>query len=166
MKIKILILCILALNTLCNAQFVQNKSFSVMLANLLSHSVNEVGANDVNVDSTVVLLDARERPEYNVSHLKNAVWVGYNDFDMNRVKHIPKSKRIIVYCSVGFRSEKITEKLNKAGYVNVSNMVGGTFEWKNQNNKVVDNSEAETQKVHAYSKTWGVWLNKGEKVYN
>lgn len=45
-------------------------------------------------------------------------------------------------------------------------MVGGIFEWKNQNNIVVDNSGAETQKVHAYGKTWGMWLNKGEKVYN
>jgi len=156
----------IASNSICYAQLVQNKSFDVMLATLLSHSVKEVGAKDVNKDSTTVFLDSREKNEYNVSHLKNSIWVGYNDFDMSRVKRISKSQKIIVYCSVGYRSEKITEKLNKAGYTNVSNMVGGIFEWKNQNNMVYDNAGMETQKVHAYSKTWGVWLNRGEKVYN
>jgi len=137
-----------------------------MLATMLSHNVKEVGPKEVDRDSTAVFLDSREKTEYNVSHLKNAVWVGYDDFDLNRVKNIAKDKKVIVYCSVGYRSEKITEKLNKAGFKNVSNMVGGIFEWKNQNNAVVDNTGAETQKVHAYNKTWGMWLNKGEKVYN
>jgi rhodanese-related sulfurtransferase len=166
MKIIISLLLFIALHTLSFGQLVQNKSFNAMLTTLLSHNVKEFSIKEESKDSTSLFLDAREKNEYNVSHLKNAVWVGYDDFDINRVKHIPKSKKIVVYCSLGYRSEKITEKLNKAGYMNVSNMVGGIFEWKNQNNKVVDNSGAETQKVHAYSKTWGVWLNKGEKVYD
>jgi len=166
MKIIISLLLLIAFNTFSFGQLVQNKSFNAMLATLLSHNVKEVGTKEESKDSTSLFLDAREKNEYNVSHLKNAVWVGYDDFDINRVKHYPKSKKIVVYCSVGYRSEKITEKLNKAGYINVSNMVGGIFEWKNQNNKVFDNSGAETQKVHAYSKTWGVWLNRGEKVYD
>jgi len=166
MKIKFFLLLLVVFNTCCYAQLVQNKSFNAMLKTLLSHNVKEVGAKDESKDSTAVFLDSREKTEYNVSHLKNATWVGYDDFDMNRVKHIAKTQKIVVYCSVGYRSEKITEKLNKAGYTNVSNMVGGIFEWKNQNNTVVDNAGSETQKVHAYSKTWGIWLNKGEKVYN
>jgi len=166
MKIKIFLLLLLALNTICYAQLVQNKSYDTMLKTLLSHNVNEVGVKEESKDTVAVFLDAREKTEYNVSHLKNATWVGYDDFDISRIKHISKNKKIIVYCSVGYRSEKITEKLNKAGYSNVSNMVGGIFEWKNQNNAVVDNAGKETQKVHAYSKTWGIWLNKGEKVYN
>jgi rhodanese-related sulfurtransferase len=166
LKLKILILIFIASNTFCYAQLVQNKSFDVMLATLLSHNVKEVGAKDVNKDSTVVFFDSREKNEYNVSHLKNSIWIGYDDFDMSRVKQIPKTQKIIVYCSVGYRSEKITEKLNKAGYKNVSNLVGGIFEWKNQNNIVVDNAGMETQKVHAFSKNWGIWLYKGEKVYN
>lgn len=166
MKLKLLLLSLLLTFEVCNAQFVQNKSYSIMLSAILSHNVKEVGVKEESKDSTAIFFDAREKAEYNVSHLKNATWVGYDNFDMNRVKHIAKTQKIIVYCSVGYRSEKITEKLNKAGYTNVSNMVGGIFEWKNQNNVVVDNAGKETQKVHGYSKTWGVWLNKGEKVYN
>ena len=165
MKIKTLLLFLVAFNTSCYAQLVQNKSFNAMLKTLLTHDVKEVGAKDGSKDSAALFLDAREKAEYDVSHLKNATWVGYDDFDINRVKHIAKTQKIVVYCSVGYRSEKITEKLNKAGYTNVSNMVGGIFEWKNQNNIVVNNAGIETEKVHAYSKTWGVWLHKGEKVY-
>ena len=165
-KTKIYLLLFVSWSTFCSAQLVQNKSFDAMLSTLLSHNVKEVIIEEVNKDSTAIFLDSREKKEYYVSHLKNSIWVGYDDFDISRIKHISKNKKIIVYCSVGYRSEKITEKLNKAGYINVSNMVGGIFEWKNQNNKVFDNSGAETQKVHAYSKTWGVWLNRGEKVYN
>jgi len=165
LKLKIFLLFFVASNTFCSAQLVQNKSFDLMLSTLLSHNVKEIGTKEASKDSTTVFLDSREKTEYTVSHLNKAVWVGYDDFDMSRVKHIPKSQKIIVYCSVGYRSEKITEKLDKAGYTNVSNMVGGIFEWKNQNNIVVNNAGIETEKVHAYSKTWGVWLHKGEKVY-
>ena len=101
-----------------------------MLKTLLSHKVKEISAKDAKRDSTALFLDAREKKEFTVSHLKHATWVGYDDFDMTRVQTIPKDKKIIVYCSVGFRSEKITEKLVKAGYTNVSNVVGGIFEWK------------------------------------
>ncbi len=148
------------------SQFVQNKSYSAMLKALLSHNVKEIGVKEARNDSTAVFLDAREKKEYDVSHLKNATWVGYDDFNMNRVKGISKDKKIIVYCAVGYRSEKITEKLTKAGYANVINVVGGIFEWKNLGYPVVDNTGKETEKIHAYSKTWGIWLNSGEKVYH
>lgn len=163
---KLLILSSLLKLTVCHAQFVQNKSYSIMLKVLLTGNVKEISVKEGSNDSKVLFLDAREKTEFNVSHLRNAIWVGYNDFDMSRVKNIVKSQKIIVYCSVGYRSEKITEKLSRAGYTNVYNMVGGIFEWKNQNNTVVDNAGAETEKVHGYNKTWGIWLNKGEKVYN
>jgi hypothetical protein len=71
----------------------------------------------------------------------------------------------VVYCTVGVRSEKVGEKLKAAGYQNVRNLYGSIFEWVNQGNPVVDNQGKPTQQVHAYSRVWGVWLNKGEKIY-
>ena len=72
----------------------------------------------------------------------------------------------MVYCSLGVRSEDIAEKLKKAGYTAVFNLYGGIFEWKNKGFSVVDLQNKETQKVHAYSKNWGKWLLKGEKIYD
>lgn len=112
-----------------------------------------------------VLLDTREKAEYKVSHLENAQWVGYDTFDKKRLKDIPKDQPIVVYCSIGYRSERIGEQLLKMGYEEVYNLNGGIFEWVNQDQELVESKDKATDKVHAYSKSWGVWLDKGEKVY-
>ncbi len=145
---------------------VKSKAYGEMLDKLLSHSVNEIAVGEVDqTDPSIVYLDAREKNEYNVSHIKNAVWVGYDDFKMERLPEMDKADKIIVYCSVGYRSEKVSEKLVKAGYDNVFNLYGSIFEWVNQGYPVYDNQGKQTTKVHAYNKDWGQWLTKGAKVY-
>ncbi|MFZ1825955.1 MAG: rhodanese-like domain-containing protein [Chitinophagales bacterium] len=144
---------------------VNNKAYDVTLSTLLSHSVNEVDVNEVANSKDIVLLDAREKNEYDVSHIEGAIWVGYDNFNLNRINTIPKDKNIIVYCSVGYRSEKIAEKIIADGYTNVSNLYGGIFEWVNTNHTVVNDSNIPTDSIHAYDKAWGVWLQRGVKVY-
>ena len=112
-----------------------------------------------------MVLDAREKKEFDVSHLNGAIWVGYDDFRLDRVK-AEKDGRVVVYCSVGYRSEKIGEKLKKAGYSNVFNLFGGIFKWKNSAYPLVDDTGSETDYIHAYDADWGKWLVKGKKVYD
>ena len=114
-----------------------------------------------------IIFDTREPKEYKVSHLENAVCVGYDNFDIAKVEklHPNKNKKIVVYCSLGIRSETIGKKLMKAGYTNVYNLYGGIFEWKNKNFIVIDSEEKETNKVHTYNRDWSKWLKKGEKVF-
>ncbi|MFK8061384.1 MAG: rhodanese-like domain-containing protein [Polaribacter sp.] len=115
-----------------------------------------------------ILLDAREEKEFKVSHLKEAICVGYNKFDLKEtLKKLPKDKnaKIVVYCSLGVRSETVAHKLIKAGYTNVYNLYGGIFKWKNNNFKVVDTLGNATEKVHAFDKKWGKYLKKGKKIY-
>jgi 3-mercaptopyruvate sulfurtransferase SseA len=81
------------------------------------------------------------------------------------VEGFPKQSNVVVYCSVGYRSERVGEKLLGAGYQHVHNLYGSLFEWVNEGNPVVDKQEKPTQRVHAYSRLWGVWLKRGEKVY-
>ncbi|MBK8965792.1 MAG: rhodanese-like domain-containing protein [Saprospiraceae bacterium] len=136
-----------------------------MLKTLLRHSVPEIDVQASARDSsTVVFLDAREPSEFAVSHIRGAVSVGYDHFDLKKLSALDKKSRIVVYCSVGYRSEKVAEKLIAAGYKNVSNLYGGIFEWVNQGFPVFDQA-GKTNRVHAYDRTWGVWLDKGEKVY-
>lgn len=116
----------------------------------------------------IVLLDSREKIEYETSHIKNAVCVGYDKFKLKKIKKLlPKDKNtpIVVYCSLGIRSEDIAEKLKKAGYTNVYNLYGGIFEWKNQDNSVVDNKGETTENVHTFNEDWSIWLKKGVKIY-
>ncbi len=124
--------------------------------------------NDIALTDGVLLLDTRKKEEYEVSHLKNAIWVGYKAFDQDLVRSkIPnKEAAIVVYCSIGVRSENIGEKLMAMGYSNVKNLYGGIFDWKNKNNPVYNRNNQETDSVHAFSKHWGKLLKKGIKVYD
>lgn len=112
-----------------------------------------------------ILLDTRERTEYDVSRIRGARWVGHDDFNIKRVSRIAKTDTIIVYCSIGYRSERVGEKLLKAGYTNVFNLYGGIFYWKNSDGAVVDSQNDTTERVHCYDENWGRFLQKGEKVY-
>ena len=145
---------------------IKSKSYKTLLNTLYKKEVPLVSCDQAEKASGAVFLDTRARPEYEVSHIKGAEWVGYDDFTLDRVRHLPKSTPIVVYCSVGVRSERIGKQLLDAGYQRVYNLYGSLFEWVNQGKPVVDASGQPTQKVHAYSKTWGIWLQKGEKVYD
>ena len=63
-------------------------------------SIEEYAENPVGI-----LVDSREREEYEVSHIKGAAWVGFEDFLLERIETISSKKdtTIIVYCSVGVR---------------------------------------------------------------
>jgi len=148
--------------------------FSQESLNDLLHRLNDevipyISVQELAMPKTqVVLLDSREKIEFEVSHIKNALFVGYNDFDLNivRDKIQDKHQKIVVYCSLGVRSEDIAERLKKAGYQNVFNLYGGIFEWKNQGFEVVDENGRETESVHVFSKQWGKWLTNGILIYD
>ncbi len=170
-KAKILFL-LFALFLFCNTKtqgqnnrMVKSKSYHVLLKKLLKHDVPEISVESLSkIKHSVLLLDARELEEFNVSHLRNAKFVGYKNFDIYSLNDVNKDQQIVVYCSVGYRSEKITEKLIGAGFTNVQNLYGGIFEWKNKKLDVVDVNGV-TNNVHPYSKTWGLWLKNADKVY-
>lgn len=145
---------------------VKSNAYDLMLQSLLSHSVPEVDIYDVmDAEEPVIFLDAREENEYEVSHIENAIHVGYDDFDISSVESLPKDTKVIVYCSVGYRSEKVAEQLIKEGFSDVANMYGGIFEWKNRNMPVYTSDHKLTDRVHAFDRTWGIWLSNGIKVY-
>lgn len=115
-----------------------------------------------------ILLDAREPKEFITSHIENAICVGHNKFDLEKtLAKLPKDKnaKIVVYCSLGIRSETVAHKLMQKGFTNVYNLYGGIFEWKNANFKVLDTLGNPTEKVHTFNKSWSKWLHRGKKVY-
>ncbi len=148
---------------------VKQVDFDSMVSSLCSGSVPYISAEEFgnlqHSSGSLRILDTREKEEYQVSHIPGSSWVGYESFAPKRVKAFEESDTIVVYCSVGYRSEKIGEKLRAMGYKNVYNLYGGIFEWKNEGNTVVDQSGMNTEKVHTYNEDWSVWLEKGEKVY-
>lgn len=151
------------LTSFCLAQ----NTIPKVLEKLNKKSVPYINVAALQSKENYVLLDARETKEFNVSHIENAINVGFDKFYSKKVATIIKDKNatIVVYCSIGVRSEKIGEKLLKLGYKNVFNLYGGIFEWKNNGGKVVTNLNIETDKVHTFNKEWSIYLKKGTKIY-
>jgi rhodanese-related sulfurtransferase len=113
----------------------------------------------------VIFIDTRSPEEYQVSHLSGAKFLDYDSYSTDDLKKFPKDCKLIVYCSVGFRSERVGEKLLTLGFTDVVNLYGGIFEWKNENFQVVNRFSQPTDSVHTYNKNWSRWLKKGIKVY-
>ena len=144
-------------------------SIDDVLNQLNDQSVAYIQVEELSqLETAPILLDVRETAEYNVSHLNKAIHVGLNNFEISEIESRikDKNKRIVVYCSIGVRSEDIGKQLLAEGYTNVYNLYGGIFEWVNKGEKVYTNNLKQTPKVHAYSKKWGIYLLKGIKVYD
>jgi rhodanese-related sulfurtransferase len=156
LKHFLLILLVATLNA-CAQQ-----SFEEMATDMASKKIALIHVEEL--DSTCTLLDTRSYREYEVSHIEGAIWVGYDEFELSKLTSISKDKKVVVYCSVGYRSGKIGEKLTKAGYTQVYNLWGGIFDWVNKGKPVV-NDKGATNLIHGYNKKWGKWLTRGEKVY-
>lgn len=145
---------------------VRSGTFNVLLRTLLSHDVPEISVYEASkAAADFTYLDAREYKEYAVSHLRGAKYVGDKDFNLTNLSGIRKDKPLIVYCSIGKRSERIARKLRSLGYSRVYNLYGGIFEWVNQGHPVYNRYDQPTDSIHAYSRFWGRWLEKGIKVY-
>lgn len=147
----------------------QTKNYKEKLQTLYSHTVPLVYCEQLQesleADEELVILDIRSKEEYEVSHIDGAKMIEYDDFSDEDVKDLPADAKIIVYCSVGYRSEKVGEQLLDLGYKYVKNLYGGIFQWKNDGYKVVNLDSTPTDSVHTYNKNWSQWLLNGVRVY-
>lgn len=135
-----------------------------------SHSIPYISIEELEMlhpSTEIVILDAREKGEFEVSRIPKAKHIGFDRFSPTdrQLQKINKDSPIIVYCSIGVRSEKIAERLKKEGFTNVKNLYGGIFEWKNKGFKVVDSTQRHTENVHVFSKKWSKWLQVGNPIY-
>ncbi len=137
----------------------QNQAFDKKVNSYLSYSVPVLSVKEAfNKKNDLIFLDAREFNEFEVSHIPTARYVGYDKFRVDTVNDIPIDKKIVVYCSIGYRSEVIATKLKKAGYKNVYNLYGSLFEWANEGHELKNKSGLPTNIVHTYNKKWSQWV--------
>ena len=112
----------------------------------------------------IYILDTREEKEYSVSLIKGAIHVGYDHFALKSTKGLEKSLTVIVYCTIGARSETIGYQLKNEGFSSVYNLYGGLIYWKNQGYPLVNQNGITTENIHIYSKKWVKWLKKGKAI--
>ncbi|MGB3775913.1 MAG: rhodanese-like domain-containing protein [Leeuwenhoekiella sp.] len=132
-----------------------------------NHSIPYISVEMLKMNQdNYVLLDTRKKEEYAVSHLADAIWVG-EDMDDALIAslNLQSDQSIVVYCTVGIRSEKYGIQLKDLGYTHVNNLYGSIFAWKDAGFPVFDANNHTTEQVHVYSKMWGKYLKNGKKIY-
>lgn len=141
-----------------------NPQFDQLVDNYLEYSIPVISVADAyESKDKFIFLDAREPEEYKTSHIATAIHIGYDDFDIKSIESIiSKDAPIIVYCSIGYRSEKIGEILKKNGFKSVFNLYGSIFEWVNQHHPVIDQKNNPTLMLHTYNKKWSKWIEDNE----
>jgi len=147
--------------------FGQTEGYKKMLSNYYSDfpTISIKEAYHQSINRQALFLDVREKDEFNISHIKNAIQISPNANEFKQLDSVAKDQPIIVYCSIGARSQDIGIKLKSLGYTNVTNLYGGLFNWVNHSYPMVDKDSKRTTKIHGYSESWGKWITKGEIVY-
>ncbi|PVD33052.1 hypothetical protein C0Q70_08500 [Pomacea canaliculata] len=121
----------------------------------------------------IILMDCRAPEEYNVSHLEGAHCVDWKNGDpCQLLSSLPSDKphTVVCYCSVGYRSSVMAQKLQQylataesafpVGSISVYNLEGSLFKWANEGRPMVDSRGQATRMCHPFSATWGLLLEK------
>jgi len=142
-----------------SSEAIVNPKFKKVVDDALRFDVDTISVETLyKLKSDYLLLDAREPEEYNTSHIKNAQYIGYDDPDYSVLKNVEQNTPIVIYCSIGYRSERLGKKLKNMGFTNVRNLYGSIFEWANQGYELCDESNENTLKIHGYNKSWSQWI--------
>ncbi len=109
-------------------------------------------------EDALLLLDTRPEEEFSIGHLADAVRIDPDQTDWEVLSDVPRDRRIVTYCSVGYRSSAVAERLSDLGFADVHNLDGGIFEWANESRPVY-RGEMRVRKVHPYDSRWGKLLD-------
>jgi rhodanese-related sulfurtransferase len=101
-----------------------------------------------------LVLDARTLPEYQISHLREAVRMDAVRPSLRPLRELPMNAPLVVYGSVGYRGGRLAHWLDGQGYTNVRNLSGGIFQWTNEGRPIFRDGRP-TLEVHPYDSRWG-----------
>ena len=104
-----------------------------------------------------MLLDARSPAEYAVSHLPGARLADAKAPAAQLLSGLGTNQAIVVYCSIGYRSSRLVERLQQGGCTNVFNLDGSIFQWANED-RLLERDGQPVKEVHPYNKTFGQLL--------
>ncbi len=119
--------------------------FLVLLVLFIRNEMNR-GGKSVSAQELVtlvnnenaVVLDIRDRKEFEAGHIVDAVNIPYASLE-TRIDELTKYKErpIVLTCKMGQHAGAAGTMLRKKGFENVSRLTGGIMEWRNQSLPVV-----------------------------
>ncbi len=85
----------------------------------------------INENEKVIILDVREKWEYDICHIKNSLNIPMGKL-MGRINEFDKSDLYVIVCHHGIRSRMIGKHLSNIGFVNIINLTNGVDGWANE----------------------------------
>jgi rhodanese-related sulfurtransferase len=105
-----------------------------------------------------LLVDVRSDAEFAVSHIAGAVHAQTPEAVAAALQASEKSE-LVLYCSVGWRSSAMAERVAGLVDVPVHNLEGSIFAWANSGRPVVRDGEV-VREVHPFDEEWGRLLDE------
>jgi rhodanese-related sulfurtransferase len=97
-----------------------------------------------------LLLDVRSEEEFAVSHLPNAHQVDPDSSVDDLLAKLPTDQPWVLYCSAGYRSSHLAQRLLQSGATEISNLDGSIFCWVREGRELQSTGPA--VQVHPYSR--------------
>jgi len=110
------------------------------------------------------LLDVRESDEYAVSHLPGAIQIDPDAPADDVLARIDPSRPVVAYCSVGYRSSLLVERLRAVGFTQAVNLEGSIFAWANAGHPLESDGRRVTV-VHPYDSRFRLLLKAEHRAW-
>jgi sodium/bile acid cotransporter 7 len=117
-------------------------------------------AKQLLASGTAILVDVRTPAERSVSMIPGAI--ATDDYERRAAEF--DGKRVITYCTIGYRSGLYARKLRERG-VDAANLAGSILAWAHAGGEFVDPSGKPTRKLHIYGAEWDLAPDNYEPVY-
>lgn len=97
----------------------------LVATNILNGEYKQVPLSAVRglVEKDAVIIDVREKVEYNEGHIINAINIPMSEF-RQRLDEIPTEQPVYVHCLSSQRSYNVVRALGNLGYTNIYNITG------------------------------------------
>jgi len=99
---------------------------------------------------SVVLVDVRSPKERRVSMIPGAI--SQKEFEKS-IKQFT-GKKIILYCTIGYRSGEQVVRMRKKG-MDAYNLIGGVLAWAHAG-QIFSSPDGDSLRVHVYGKEWNL----------
>lgn len=104
-------------------------------------TIDVVTASEWLRDNEAVIIDVRERAEYDSIHIENAHLIPLGTLSTAKLPDVG-GKKLVVHCMLGKRGGKACELLTgNHPELDIYNMEGGITAWENAGLKVVKNKK-------------------------
>jgi molybdopterin/thiamine biosynthesis adenylyltransferase/rhodanese-related sulfurtransferase len=133
-----------------------SSNFSNLLAGV-KQEIREITVHEVKdkvgADKDFILLDIREKDEWDEGHLEGATFLPRGFLEVKVEKLFSnKQQPIVVYCAGGVRSALAAKSLDQLGYPNVLSMAGGYNAWKSNGYEIVVPETVGKDQMSRYSR--------------